>query len=118
MEKSRIAKAFEKQGLVRGKWFTPEGATKSIKLTEEENNRIHQNNKWNLSEVRKLIFYKFAEQKWSYNTLWLCGNGTNIKIINSLTDLKNKLQTNEIEINNDDYFRIAQNYTIGLYLKN
>jgi len=96
------------------KWF---GAM-SIKLTEEENNRIHQNNKWNLSEVRKLIFYKFAEQKWSYNTLWLCGNGTNIKIINSLTDLKNKLQTNEIEINNDDYFRIAQNYTIGLYLKN
>jgi hypothetical protein len=96
------------------KWF---GAM-SIKLTEEENNRIHQNNKWNLSEVRKLIFYKFAEQKWSYDTLWLCGNGTNIKIINSLTDLKNKLQTNEIEINNDDYFRIAQNYTIGLYLKN
>jgi hypothetical protein len=35
MEKSRIAKAFEKQGLVRGNWFTPQGATKSIKLTED-----------------------------------------------------------------------------------
>lgn len=96
------------------KWFE----AMNINLTEEENNRIHQNNKWDLSEVRKLILYKFTEQTWSCNTLWLCGNGTNIKIINSLTDLENKLQTNEIEINNDDYFRIAQNYTIGLYLKN
>jgi hypothetical protein len=34
MEKSRIAKAFEKQGLVRGNWFK-DSAGKSIKLTED-----------------------------------------------------------------------------------
>ena len=34
IEKSRMAKAFEKQGLVRGKWFK-DGAGNQVKLTEE-----------------------------------------------------------------------------------
>ena len=78
---------------------------------------IHANNKWHFLEVRKTIAYKFAEQMWDYDVLWLCGNGTNIKIITSFIDLKNKLKNGIIEINNDDYFRIAQPHKIGLYLK-
>ena len=124
--KNHYIPSFEKNILKSKKFHKEWFQVMNIELSDEENNLIFMNNKWNLIEIRKIIAYKFAFQMCNTGNLdviWLC-SCNNIKIVSSVIDFKNKLQDGIIKINNDnyfkndDYFKVEQITKTGLYLAN
>ena len=81
--------------------------------TDEDINLIFYNDSWNQDVMQKVIlrnmFIKYKQKK-EFDTMFIFGNGTNVKIISEPDDL------NKIQITTD-YFRINQTGNVGWYIE-
>jgi len=81
--------------------------------TQEDINHIFENDIWNQDIMQKILlrnmFIKYKQKK-EFDTMYIFGNGTNVKIIREPEDL------NQIQITTD-YFRINQTGNVGWYIE-
>lgn len=81
--------------------------------TEEDIHNIFHNDVWNQDIMQQILlrnmFIKYKQKK-EFDTMFIFGNGTNIKIIRDPEDL------NKIQITTD-YFRINQTGNVGWYIE-
>jgi hypothetical protein len=82
--------------------------------------RIFENDKFNhdlfLKEVVKILYVDMLEEG-QFNILVLLGDGSDCKIVrgNSVRDFNRMIDTDVIQIESD-YFRINQNFNVGMYI--
>jgi hypothetical protein len=107
-------KHIEKSKAFHLEWFKIMGS----ELSNDENEKIHENHKWNYELVIKYIVIKLQEimkKNEQYDFLVLCFDGTDIKIIKQNECFKQQILDNEIGIGSD-FFRTNQSHPIGWYI--
>jgi hypothetical protein len=112
--KNHFEKYIEKSKKFHLEWFLIMG----FELSNNENEKIHENNEWNYQLVRKYIVIKFQKimrKNEEYDRLVLCWDGTDIKIIKNNEHFEQQILNNEIGIGSD-FFRTKQTNPIGWYI--